>query len=75
MLGRGRSTDASAKSPSGVQQGSGVEVNSDAFTDEERHLVEHYRQLDPEQQRILWNALLHLASSVPGARLVLAVER
>lgn len=62
-------------SQSGAPQGPVGKVSLDAFTDEERHLVEKYRRLDPAQQRILWNALAHLASGVPGARLVLAVER
>ena len=45
------------------------------LTEQERRLVEAFRRLDPAQQLVLWNALIHLASGVPGARLVLAVDR
>lgn len=38
-------------------------------------LTEHERRMEPAQQRVLCNALQHLASGVPGTRLVLAVER
>jgi|MudIll2142460700_1097286.scaffolds.fasta_scaffold179157_3 hypothetical protein len=75
MRGGGRSTDTSALSQSGVQQCQVGEVNPDNLTDEERQLVEKYRRLDPAHQRVLRNALQHLASGVPGARLVLAVDR
>jgi molybdenum-dependent DNA-binding transcriptional regulator ModE len=46
-----------------------------SLTDTERRLVEAFRRLEPAQQRVLWNALIHLASGVPGAMLVLAVDR
>ena len=41
----------------------------------EHQLFEEFRRLRPDQQPILWNALRHLASGVPGARLTLSVER
>lgn len=76
MRGAGRSTDTLfAPSQSGVSQGPADEVSLDAPTEEERQAVEQYRRLDSGQQSVLWNALQHLASGVPGARLVLAVER
>ena len=40
--------------------------NLDTASAAERQLVEEFRRLRPEQQRILWNALRHLASGVPG---------
>jgi hypothetical protein len=45
------------------------------LTAKERQLVAAFRRLEPVQQRVLWNTLQHLASGVPGARLVLAVDR
>jgi hypothetical protein len=41
----------------------------------ERRLVDAFRRLLPRQQQILWNALRHLASGVPGAGLMLVVDR
>jgi hypothetical protein len=45
------------------------------LTPVERQLVEAFRRLDPQNQRIVWNALRHLGSGVPGACVVLAVNR
>jgi hypothetical protein len=45
------------------------------LTPQERTLLEEFRKLDSRQQSILLNALRHLGSGVPGARLVLAVDR
>jgi hypothetical protein len=50
-------------------------VTADNLTERERRLLEAFRRLEPAQQRVLWNALMHLASGIPGARLVLAVDR
>jgi len=46
-----------------------------SLTDTECRLVEAFRRLELAKQLVLWNALQHLASGVPGARLVLAVDR
>jgi len=48
---------------------------TETLAEQERRLVETFRRLEPAQQQVLWNALMHLASGVPGARLVLAVDR
>ena len=53
----------------------GDHVTTDRLTIAERRLLEEFGNLEPQQQRILLNALRHLASGVPGARLVLAVDR
>jgi hypothetical protein len=45
------------------------------LTPVERQLVEVFRRLDPQNQRVLWNTLRHLGSGVPGACVVLAVNR
>jgi hypothetical protein len=45
------------------------------LTPVERQLLEAFRRLDPQNQRIAWNTLRHLGSGVPGACLVLAVNR
>ncbi len=50
-------------------------VAVDKLAPTERRLLGEYRKLEPQQQLILLNALRHLASGVPGARLVLAVDR
>ena len=46
-----------------------------SLTPVERQLIEAFRRLDPQSQRILWNTLRHLGSGVPGACVVLAVNR
>ena len=46
-----------------------------SLTPVERQLLEAFRRLDPQNQRILWNTLRHLGSGVPGACVVLAVNR
>ena len=48
---------------------------TETLAEQERRLVETFRRLEPAQQQVLWNALMHLASGVPWARLVLAVDR
>ena len=45
------------------------------LTPVERQLLEAFRRLDPQNQRIVWNTLRHLGSGVPGACVVLAVNR
>ena len=45
------------------------------LTPVERQLLEAFRRLDPQNQRIAWNTLRHLGSGVPGACVVLAVNR
>jgi hypothetical protein len=55
--------------------GDGAQGKHRQLTPAESRLIDTFRQLDLVQQRILWNALRHLASGVPGARLVLAVDR
>ena len=50
-------------------------VAVDKLAPTERRLLGEYRKREPQQQLILLNALRHLASGVPGARLVLAVDR
>jgi hypothetical protein len=57
------------------EPGDGVSGKPERLTPAESRLIDTFRQLDPVQQRIVWNALRHLASGVPGARLVLAVDR
>ena len=45
------------------------------LTPVECQLLEAFRRLDPQNQRIVWNTLRHLGSGVPGACVVLAVNR
>ena len=52
-----------------------VQLTAATLTPVERQLIEAFRRLDPLNQRILWNTLRHLGSGVPGACVVLAVNR
>jgi hypothetical protein len=45
-----------------------------SLTTRERQLVKAFRRLEPAQQQILWNALIHPANGPPSARLVLVVD-
>jgi hypothetical protein len=50
-------------------------ANAPTLAPVERQLLEAFRRLDPQNQRIVWNTVRHLGSGVPGACVVLAVNR